>query len=236
MKSERAPILWALDTGIGRGIVQAAENRTLLDRLRVRLLRVASASASPSTRWSGPTTIGTWSPMSRPLSKTATRIRSNLHAATWAVISEGASEAQLYQIQYGNPYNKHQWENPADFQSQLSMYRVKVAYIWLMRLMEPVTGLANALDPAVDHSLARFRRAVLCTGWRARTPCRRAFILAPVLMLADQVADDHRRSCPTCCSSLVSLAGALRFRCAAATCSPAFSSLPASSSARTTSS
>jgi hypothetical protein len=132
-----------------------------------------------------------------------------MHAATWAIISEGASEAQLYQIQYGNPYNKHQWENPADFQSQLSMYRVKVAYIWLARLMEPVTGLANAL--ILLSVIPSLLVGALALHWMAReNALQGAFILAPMLMLADQAAMTTA-AVPDMLLSLVSLTGIYAF-------------------------
>ncbi|MDZ5696336.1 hypothetical protein [Chelativorans sp. M5D2P16] len=107
-----------------------------------------------------------------------------LHAETWARIEAGADETQEYHLKYSNPYNLNQWENPADFQSQLSMYRVKVAYVALLRLLEPVTGLATgAILLSVVPSLCV---GLLCLWWLWRAEALQgAFFLLPLLFLAD---------------------------------------------------
>lgn len=186
IRSERAPIGWALDTGIGKRFSQLTENRTLLDRLAVAFFAcvclgiAAYAWVKPDYNWDMVAYVAT-------ALEDRYQDPVELHTATWAVISEGARESRLYEIQYGNPYNKHQWENPVDFQSQLSMYRVKVGYIWLMRLMEPVVGLANAaILLSVIPSLLL---GALALYWLAReNALQGAFILAPLLVLADQAA------------------------------------------------
>ncbi|MEX0346791.1 MAG: hypothetical protein AB3N20_17840 [Rhizobiaceae bacterium] len=107
-----------------------------------------------------------------------------LHAQTWAEITPGATEAQLYHLQQSNPYNLHQWENPVDFQSQLSMYRVKIGYIALIRGLEPVFGLTMAsmllsIVPAVGIGL-------LCLYWLwYRQSLQAAFVAVPLLIMAD---------------------------------------------------
>lgn len=108
----------------------------------------------------------------------------DLHARTWAEIEPGARESQLYHLRYSNPYNRHQWENPADFQSQLSMYRVKIAYIALLRWLEPITGLANAA--ILLSVLPAFGLGMLCLYWLWREDSlQAAVLLAPALALAD---------------------------------------------------
>ncbi len=57
MKIERAPIEWALDTGVGKGIAQATTNRTLLDWLGAAFFTVVCvvialyALAKPDYNW-----------------------------------------------------------------------------------------------------------------------------------------------------------------------------------------
>jgi hypothetical protein len=208
IKSERAPIAWALDTGIGRSLAQAAANRTLLDWLGgalfgfVCLFIAAYALVKPDYNWDMVAYVAT-------ALEDRYEDPAELHGATWKVISESAPEAQLYEIQYGNPYNKHQWENPADFQSQLSMYRVKVGYVWLMRVIEPVVGLAHAaiLLSVVPSLLV----GALALYWLARENSLQAgFILAPLLMLADQ-AQMTSAVVPDMLLSLVSLAALYSF-------------------------
>jgi hypothetical protein len=208
MKSERAPILWALDTGIGRGIAQATENRTLLDRLGAVFFALTCAAIAlyalvkPDYNWDMVAYVAT-------ALESRYQDPAELHAATWQVISERAPESQLYEIQYGNPYNKHQWETPADFQSQLSMYRVKVGYIWLMRLMEPVTGLANAA--ILLSIIPSLLIGALMLAWLARENALQAgFVLAPVLILADQ-AQMTSAVVPDMLLSLVSLTALYAF-------------------------
>ncbi|WP_173931708.1 hypothetical protein [Chelativorans sp. Marseille-P2723] len=108
----------------------------------------------------------------------------SLHAETWARIDAGADEGQEYHLKHSNPYNLNQWENPEDFQSQLSMYRVKVAYVALLRLLEPVTGLVQgaillSVLPALGVGL-------ICLWWLWRAQALQgAFLLLPFLLLAD---------------------------------------------------
>lgn len=107
-----------------------------------------------------------------------------LHARTWAEIEQGARESQIYKLKAGNPYNLHQWENPDDFQSQLSMYRVKIAYIAMIRGLEPVFGLA--LSSILLSVVPAFALGILCLGWLWRQDALQAsVVVAPLLVLAD---------------------------------------------------
>ncbi|HTV70262.1 MAG TPA: hypothetical protein VMF90_17175, partial [Rhizobiaceae bacterium] len=174
---------WAMRTSVGERVAQAASNRTLLDWLSIVffsgfvLVISAYALVRPDYNWDMVAYIAT-----------ALEDRHGdpaaLHAETWSLISEGAREAQLYHLQYGNPYNRHQWENPADFQSQLSMYRVKVGYIWLLRALEPVTGLVNA--SLILAILPAFGLGAFFLYWLGRDGAiQGAVLLASVLALAD---------------------------------------------------
>lgn len=181
--SERSAVGWAMQTGLARSLAQGLANKLLLDRLAVVffgavcLLIAAYALVRPDYNWDMVAYVATALEDRHPDPV-------ELHAETWERISEGASQSQLYHLQYSNPYNRHQWENPADFQSQLSMYRVKVAYIALLRALEPITGFVKAaILLSVLPSLAL---GVLCLYWLGRANALQgAFLLAPVLLLAD---------------------------------------------------
>ncbi len=99
-----------------------------------------------------------------------------LHAQTWAAIEPGAREVQLYHLQASNPYNLHQWENPVDFQSQLSMYRVKIAYIAMIRGLEPVFGLAKSSILLSVYCRRSVSDCCASSGCGDSGRCRRRFL------------------------------------------------------------
>lgn len=183
MASDGTVMGWALRTGIVRSFTQAAGSKRLLDRLAVAFFAVVCLGISvyalvrPDYNWDMVAYVATAleDRHSDPV---------ELHAETWKLISERASESQLYALQQGNPYNLNQWQNPADFQSQLSMYRVKVGYIAMLRTLEPVVGLVNAaMLLSILPSLAL---GAFCLFWLAREDALQgAFVLAPLLVLAD---------------------------------------------------
>jgi hypothetical protein len=109
-----------------------------------------------------------------------------LHARTWAEIEQGARDSQVFHLKFSNPYNLHQWENPEDFQSQLSMYRVKIAYVTLLRWLEPITGLTTAsLLLSILPSVAL---GFLSLWWLARNDAvQGAVFLFPFLVIAGYV-------------------------------------------------
>lgn len=174
---------WAMRTGAADALARAGTRRSLLDKLAAAAFVAVFVVVSiyswvrPDYNWDMVAYVAT-------ALENRTESPEQLHAETWAAISEGAREAQLYNLQYGNPYNRHQWENPADFESQLSMFRVKVGYIWLMRALEPVTGIVSgaillSIIPALGF-------AGLCLWWLGREQALQgAIILAPLLILAD---------------------------------------------------
>lgn len=181
--NERTAIGWALGTAPARLLMRAAGRKVLLDRLAavffaaVCLLVSAYALVRPDYNWDMVAYVTAALEDRHPDPV-------ELHAETWKRISEGASQSQLYHLQYSTPYNKHQWENPVDFQSQLSMYRVKVAYVALIEALEPLVGLVKAsMLMSILPSLAL---GALCLWWLGRDDALQgAFVLAPVLMLAD---------------------------------------------------
>jgi hypothetical protein len=174
---------WALRTDVGETVVRTVSRRTLLDRVAAAFMVLsiaciaAYAVAKPDYNWDMVAYVATAleDRISDPVA---------LHRETWAEIDAGASEIQQFKLKQSNPYNLNQWENPADFQSQLSMYRVKLGYIWLMRALEPVTGLVTgsillAVVPSVCFGL-------ICLWWLGRANAlQAAFVVVPVLLVAD---------------------------------------------------
>lgn len=200
---QQTPVGWLLSTGAVVSLTRWAATRTILDRALAALMVLTVACIAvygmvrPDYNWD-------------MLAYVATALEDRyedaetLHERTWAEITPGARESQLYKLQAGNPYNLHQWENPADFQSQLSMYRVKVAYVALMRMLEPVTGLAQAaillsVLPALGVGLL-----VLLWLWQ-RDALQGAAVAMPLLVLAD-FAHMTTASSPDMLLALVSLA------------------------------
>jgi hypothetical protein len=184
MAAQQGTLLgWALQTGVGETVVRTASRRSLLDRTAALFMALAVAAIAaygtlkPDYNWDMVAYIATAleNRIADPVA---------LHAETWAEIDAGASEDEQFKLKKSNPYNLNQWENPADFQSQLSMYRVKVAYVAMLRALEPVTGLIGAslllsILPAVVFGF-------LCLWWMQReNALQGAFVLVPVLLIAD---------------------------------------------------
>jgi len=174
---------WALQTGVGETVVKTVSRRALLDRIAALFMALTIAAVAaygtlkPDYNWDMVAYIATAleNRIADPVA---------LHAETWAQIDADAPENQQFKLKKSNPYNLHQWENPVDFQSQLSMYRVKLGYVGLLRTLEPVTGLVNgslllSILPAVGFGL-------LCFWWLWReSALQGAFLLVPVLLIAD---------------------------------------------------
>jgi hypothetical protein len=182
-QSQGTVVDWAMNTGAADAIGRAASNRTLLDSLSaliflaIFLVVAAYSWVRPDYNWDMVAYVAT-------ALENRTESPEQLHAETWKAIEEGAREAQLYNLQRGNPYNLHQWENPADFESQLSMYRVKVAYIGLIRLLEPVFGIAKA--SILLSTLPSLAFGFVCFWWLWREKAlQSAVFLAPALIIAD---------------------------------------------------
>ena len=184
MAAQQGTLLgWALQTGVGETVVRTVSRGSLLDRAAALFMALTIAAVAaygalkPDYNWDMVAYIATAleNRITDPVA---------LHAETWAQIDAGAPENQQFKLKKSNPYNLHQWENPADFQSQLSMYRVKPGYVGLLRSLEPVTGLVNgsllvSVLPAVGFGL-------LCLWWLWReNALQGAFLLVPVLMIAD---------------------------------------------------
>ena len=180
---QRTLIGWALRTGLGEAVVRTASRGRLLDSLAAvfMVLSVAAIAAyatfKPDYNWDMVAYVAT-------ALENRVQDAQELHRETWAQIDAGSSPEQQFKLRQSNPYNLHQWENPVDFQSQLSMYRVKVAYVWLLRALEPVNGLVNAsillsVLPSIGFGLIG-----LWWLWR-ESALQAAFVLVPMLLLAD---------------------------------------------------
>ncbi len=174
---------WALSTQVADRAVEAASNKTLIERLGAVFL-VATVLLIAVYSWVRPDY--NWDMLAYIGSALENRYEDpvDLHRETWAEISKGAREGQLYNLQYGNPYNVHQWENPADFESQLSMFRVKIAYVQALRLLEPIFGLTHA--SILLNVLPLLGIGLLALFWlREEKALQASFLLIPALMLAD---------------------------------------------------
>lgn len=174
---------WALRTDAAEGARQTLTQRLFMDRLSailflgMVLLIAVYTCVRPDYNWDMVAYVAA------ALEDTITDPVA-LHAETWKEIEVGAQPAQLYEIQQGNPYNVHQWTNPVDFESQLSMYRVKVGYIWVLELLAPVLGLVKG---AIAISiLSTLLVGALCFAWlRSADAMQGALILGPALIVAD---------------------------------------------------
>lgn len=174
---------WARQTGLARSAAKLASSRAFFDRLGVILLVTTVLMLSVVT-WLRPGY--NWDMVAYVATALENRIDDpvQLHAETWKEIEKGANEGDLRLLRYDQEYKQHQWENPVDFKSQLSMYRVKVAYIGLIRALEPIVGLDKAaILLSILPSLAF---GTLCLYWlRREDALQGTLILVPVLGLAD---------------------------------------------------
>jgi len=156
---------WALRTSLAETLLGGIARRVFLDRLAVLFMALVIAGVAayswvkPAYNWDMVAYVAT-------ALEDRTDDPVDLHARAWAEIEAGASESQLFHLRLSNPYNLHQWENPADFQSQLSMYRVKVLYVEILRWIEPVTGLARG--SILMSILPALAFGALCLWWLAR--------------------------------------------------------------------
>lgn len=200
--AERTTMDWAMRTEIAGKALATVSKRSLLERaasivfLGVILVIAVYTWVRPDYNWDMVAYIAT-ALEDRYQDPVA------LHQETWREITPGARPAQLYEIQHGNPYNVHQWENPVDFQSQLSMYRVKIAYIAALRVLEPFVGLSHA--SLLLSILPLLGLGALCLYWLGREEALQAgFVLAPLLVIAD-IAHMSTAVTPDILLALVSL-------------------------------
>ncbi|WP_309085817.1 hypothetical protein [Chelativorans sp.] len=181
--TEQTVIGRTLGTRSAEAIVRRLAARSLLDRAGAFFLLVGVLFAAahgwlrPDYNWDMVAYVGAALESRYPDAEA-------LHRETWSRIEPGADDAQEQRLKYANPYNRSQWENPADFQSQLGMYRVKLAYVGLLRVLELVMGLANgAILLSVLPSLGV---GLLCLWWLWRGEALQgAFFLTPLLFIAD---------------------------------------------------
>jgi len=183
MSVDQTMIGRALGTGPGEAIIRCLTGRSLLDRVGALFLLLSILAVS-AYGWLRPDY--NWDMVAYIASALENRVSDpeTLHAETWALVEPGATEAQEYHLKYSNPYNRHQWENPEDFESQLSMYRVKIAYVGLLRVLEPITGLVDA--SILLNVLPSFGVGLLCLWWLWREEALQgAFFLVPLLLVTD---------------------------------------------------
>jgi hypothetical protein len=181
--SQGSVVGWALRTSLAETLVKGLATRTVVDRLAVFFMALVIAGVAAYS-WLRP--AYNWDMVAYVATALENRIDdpAALHERTWAEIEPGAREAQLYHLQFSNPYNLHQWENPADFQSQLSMYRVKVLYVAMLRWLEPVVGLATA--SILLSVLPSVVFGALCLWWLVREGAEQGLLLlVPFLATAD---------------------------------------------------
>ncbi|MBX3569158.1 MAG: hypothetical protein KF914_13935 [Rhizobiaceae bacterium] len=174
---------WALSTDAAEGARRTLTQRMFLDRLSgilfvgMFLLIAVYTVVRPDYNWDMVAYVAAAleDEIQDPVA---------LHAETWREIEKGAQPAQLYEIQQGNPYNVHQWTNPVDFESQLSMYRVKVGYIWMLQALAPLAGM---VDAAIMLSIIpTLVIGGLCLLWlREADAVQGMLIVGPALIVSD---------------------------------------------------
>lgn len=174
---------WAQDTKMGQVICEWARSPIVFQRLGTFAM-VAVVVLLATVTWLRPGY--NWDMVAYVAVAMENKIddANTLHAETWREIEKGATEGDLDKLRYASEYQQHQWENPDDFKSQLSMYRVKVGYIALLRALAPVTGYDKAaillsIMPSVIFG-------AFCLFWLSReNALQGALVLVPALALAD---------------------------------------------------
>ncbi|MEM7300867.1 MAG: hypothetical protein AAF468_07250 [Pseudomonadota bacterium] len=143
--------LFALANSFYRNLSKAAFDRAGLALMGLVVTFVVTVGiAKPEYNWDMSAYIAS-------AMNDGTRSAAELHRSTWSQIEARASETQMYRLKAQNPYNVHQYENPADFVSMLPMYDVKVGYIALLRF---VGGIMGMVDAAIAITIA----TTLATG------------------------------------------------------------------------
>lgn len=174
---------WVSQTPLGKSVVQLAASRRFYQSLGVVMLLGYIAIL----------TVGTWMRPGYNWDMTAyvstvleNRIEDPVarHAETWRIIEQGASADDLQKLRFASEYSRHQWENPDDFATMLNFYRMKVGYIELARLVEPIFGLDKGLILLSIVPSVMF--GFFCLWWLNREDVLEgAIILTPALALVD---------------------------------------------------
>jgi hypothetical protein len=176
---------WAARTRAGRAIAEWTQSAPFFERLGV-IAMVTVVFMLATVTWLRPGY--NWDMVAYIAAALEDEIDDpvELHAKTWKEIEKGATENDLKLLRYDQGYQQHQWENPGDFASMLSMYRVKAGYIATLRALAPVTGLYEAaillsIVPSVAFG-------ALCLYWLKReNALQGALVLVPALALADYI-------------------------------------------------
>ena len=106
-----------------------------------------------------------------------------LHKAAWDATLEGVGDGQRYELTRGNPYNIDQFANPDHFFSQLTMYRVKVAYTETIRLLDH--WVSPVMATAIIASVSTLFVGLALSYWAVRRDFAQGLLFAtPTIVLA----------------------------------------------------
>jgi hypothetical protein len=130
-----------------------------------------------------------------------------LHAATWEVIRERATAEEFNLLTTDGAYRRAQFADASNFMSQLPMYRVKVGYIALLKMLEPALGPVGAIR-AINVVSALLLGACLLLWMRRSGILQGALFLAPLMLLTGAV-DMARLGAPDMLVAALSVAGTM---------------------------
>lgn len=129
-----------------------------------------------------------------------------LHRAAFAEVEKHAAPVgKWYEFTAANPYKQHMYQNADDFVSQLPMYRVKPAYIWMIR------AFSNIADPFTATKIIAVL-SVLASGlvvflWlNQRDMIHMTALVVPIMLLA-QYMEAALFATPDLSSTALSLGG-----------------------------
>jgi hypothetical protein len=132
-----------------------------------------------------------------------------LHAATWKIVRENTNGKEFATLTQLGEYRQAQFADAGNFASQLPMYRVKVAYIALLKVLSPSLGPVLATKAINAASVLLAGGCLLYGLWRARF-LQGALFLAPVMMLSGFVLM-ARGATPDMLMAALTVAGTMLF-------------------------
>ena len=110
----------------------------------------------------------------------------DLHRASWELVRRNTSQDAFDRLTGGDDYRRAQYDEAANFVSQLPMYRMKVGYVALIRLLSPVTGPVAAMQWINAASALVLGAVLLGALWRAGI-AQGGLLLAPFMMVTGLV-------------------------------------------------